>query len=165
MSVAPLSPAWASGLSGAIDFVSPEQLVAVCGPALTFLPASSLSSSPSLSPTPPSVPRHGISLLATCPRASMFGYTELCEPSTILIASFHPPEIPESVALKSPTQASVTALGFSRSGRKLASLCELPEPEITIWRVQTREIHITAKMGMPCSRIAFNPANDDSLCT
>lgn len=164
-----LKAAWASGLSTPeLRFQDQHTLVGIAGQYLKFTPCSSLSSKESLVLYPgekSSKLRHGILVLATCPKAKLFAYSEKALKPVITVCTF--PGMEEVAILGSERDKVLRylAFAFSRSGSLLASLSEQPEPELTIWRVDQRDILISAHVSASFHNLAFNPSNDNLLYT
>jgi hypothetical protein len=174
-----LSPAWASGSSvPELQFQEPGVVVVLAGQHIKFVPTHELSSQDALRLYPGQrgageEKRHGISLVATCPKASCYAYSEpaqrpcitlcsypdltiiaeledeVCRPTSAPAApaapttpaiTYQPPHAQSSCiypynALQENSVIAYTGLAFSRSGERLASLAELPEPILSIWQV------------------------------
>ena len=165
-----LNAAWASGLSTPqLQFQDSKTVVGVAGQHLKFVPCSMLTAAEALQLYPgkdSTELRHGIALLATCPKASLYAYTEPALKPGIHLCSY--PDMTVVAYLEADEENAVigySALAFSRSGNRLATLSEQPEPVLMIWTVDSRDILITSKISMPYTNICFNPADANALCT
>ena len=88
-----VSPSWASGCSTRhLQFQDERTVVGVAGQHLKFTPAHDLSSSADVQLYPGQKSdfetRHGISLVATCPKARYYAYTEPAVRPAITICTF-----------------------------------------------------------------------------
>lgn len=110
---------------------------------------------------------HGISLVATCPKAQLFAFTERTLEPCIYVCSY--PDMLQHMALELSPEATAplefTAIAFSRSGEQLAALCGLPEPTLVVWSIKSQTVLTSGPLLVPTEGLSFNPAGDGLMCT
>ncbi len=148
-----------------LAFQTAEQCVSVVGQRLKFCRCDA--------PLDPDETRwfngtsgHGIALVATCPRAGLFAYTERSLQPQIQICSY--PSMMPSDVLGADDVLEFTAVAFLRSGKQIAALSGLPDPTLFVWNLASSsgaELLAKATLPVPCDALSLNPSGDGSLCT
>ena len=148
--------------SPALAFQSSSQCVCVAGQRLKFS-ACHAPLEPDETRWVQSSGPHSIAVVATCPRAKLFAYTEKTLEPKISVCSY--PDFMPVTALEWSTRLEFTALAFSRDGSQLAALTGLPEPTLVVWDLRTGAVLASGPLVVPCNDLSFNPSGDGSLCT
>ena len=149
-----------------VAFQTSMQSVSVVGQKLKFASCAALTEPDETVWHAGSSP-HGISLVATCPKAQLFAFTERTLEAKINIFTY--PSMMPKMVLELPFDAvkplEYTALAFSRSGEQLAALCGLPEPTLVVWSLKTGSILAQGPLLVPTSGLSFDPPSEGALCS
>jgi WD40 repeat protein len=163
MAAPTLSPEAALGSSTSqLVFQTNSQCVSVCGQRLKFASCHALTEPDETRWHMGSSP-HGIALVAACPKARLFAFTERVLEPTISVCSF--PDMLQQMTLEWSTPLEFTALAFSRSGEQLAALSGLPEPTLVVWNLATQTILASGPLLVPGDAVSFNPLGDGAIAT
>ncbi|KOO24730.1 wd repeat-containing protein 96 [Chrysochromulina tobinii] len=148
-----------------LSFQSAEQVVSVVGQRLKFCRCDA--------PLDPDETRwfsgssgYGIALVATCPRAGLFAYTERKLQPQIQIFSY--PSMMAGEVLSADDVLEFTAIAFLRSGKQIAALSGLPAPTLFVWSLAGAsgvELLAKAALPVPCDALSLNPSGDGAMCT
>lgn len=144
-----------------IAFQTAEHCVMVAGQRLKFADCEKLLE-PDDTMWSQGVSQHGIALVATCPRAGMFAYSERTLRPTIHVCTY--PDLMPNATLEYDC-LEFTALSFARSGKQLAALTGLPELKLVVWSMETGLVLATSDLKVPFDSLSFNPSGDGSLVT
>lgn len=144
-----------------VAFAAPDQCVVVTGQRLKFATCSA--------PLEPDETRwhagntpHGVALVATCPKAGVFAFTERTQRPAIEMCTY--PDMMPKCTLEFEA-LEFTAMAFLRNGKQFAALTGLPQPTLVVWSMDTLTVLVSVPLAVPCDSLSFNPGADGLLCT
>ena len=148
-----------------ISYMTLDKVVSVVGQKLKFAEAAALSDTGPVwhAANGP----HGITLVATCPKAQLFAFTERSIDPKIFVCSY--PDMMFQYTLELSPEATTplefTAIAFSRSGDRFAALCGLPEPTLVVWSLKTQEVLASGPLSVQCDGLSFCPDVGGPICS
>ena len=150
-----------------LEFQTVDQCVTIVGQQLKFATCDALLD-PDQTRLFPGCSPHGITLVATCPKAGLFAYTARALDPEIHICSY-----PDFTMVQSLTHSGThefTAVAFLRSGKLFAALTAAPDPQLVIWslgqQAEPAQLLTAAALPAQSAQLTFDPSSSSgTLCT
>lgn len=105
---------------------------------------------------------NGISCVAVHPKTERLAFAEKAFNPTIHIINYV--RNTKICTLQGGTKVDFADLAFSRDGKYLASIGELPDYKLVVWDLSTQRPLVQAS-GTAARQVSFNPRNNMQLCT